>query len=110
MKQKRKKKMKQKRKEGEKKKRANKKKASKEKGGKKENKKEENEFIFIKKLYRNKATNITCTSTSCMVASANRIANDMQPSITANDFSSCFHNIHRHRNSVKIINEHFSKI
>lgn len=67
--------------------------------------------------------NITCTSTSVcpaactriekrdkstplgsMVASANRIANDMKPNITANDFSSCFLNIHRHRNSV--MNQH----
>ena len=37
-----------------------------------------------------------------MIASADRIANDMQPNITANDFSSCFHSIHRYRNSDKL--------
>lgn len=70
---------------------------------------------------------ITCTSTSfcpaactriekrdkstplgSMVASANRMKNDMKPNITANDFSTCFFNIHRHRNSA--INQHISAI
>lgn len=86
--------------------------------------------LFQIKVYWNKSTRITCTSTSCspaactriekrdkstplvsMVASANRIANDMQPKITANDFSRCFHNIHLHRNSGKFtIKEIFVKI
>lgn len=62
----------------------------------------------------------TCTSISClpaacikrekrdkstplgnMVASAIRIAIDMHPNITANDFTSCFFNMHLQRNSDK---------
>lgn len=66
---------------------------------------------------------ITCTNNSCFptdlmriekrdrstlgssVASAKRIATDMQPSIIANSFCSCFLKMQRHSNSAKV--DHF---